>query len=165
MVCGIPCIAMLDSGAEVSCAHTWVRIPVVSVRHNKIVGVTSGASPLVNRQAMWCISGIAVVGVRKKDDSVRLYLVAAFLDDITVQDRESPTAAEDILRHSSEPHFLSFLDLAHENCHLPLHTDSQLYTAFLYKHRQYCFHVLSFGLCNAVADFTRSLDRALLPQC
>lgn len=117
--------------------------------------IRHGTSPYAN----------PMVCVRKSDGSLRLCLDARQLNKHTIKARESPRPTEELLRLYSGVKYISSLDLSHSYWQIPLEEDSKKYTGFLFRNQQYVFQVLPFGLCNAVAQFTRCMNLTLGTVC
>lgn len=103
--------------------------------------------------------------VRKSDGSLRLCVDARALNAVTIKSRESVRPTEELLRLYQGVKYMTSIDLTHSYWQLPLEQDSQQYTGFLFRNQQYVFQVMPFGLCNAVALFTRCMNVTLGEEC
>lgn len=105
-----------------------------------------------------------IIGIEKKDGSIRLCLDARKINQRIIPDRECPMNIDEILMKFQGAKYLSSIDLTAGYWQCPLAEKSRAITAFLYRGRNYQFRVLPFGLVNSIAEFQKILDKILGPE-
>ena len=99
--------------------------------------------------------------VIKKDGSVRLCLDARKLKEILIEDWECPEPVEILFQKCKGTKIMSSQDMTSSYWQVPLHSNSNQYTAFQYRGRSFEFNVVPFGLKTSTAALIRGLDQAL----
>lgn len=99
--------------------------------------------------------------VKKKDGSIRICLDARGINEVLVDDWESPPPMEELLQRFHQKTHLTTIDFTSSYWQIPLEHNSKQYTAFSYNGRTYVYRVLAFGIKTAVAGFSRCMDVVL----
>jgi hypothetical protein len=105
-----------------------------------------------------------IVGIKKKNGSLRVCLDARKINQRIIPDCERPMNIEDILIKFKGSRYLSSIDLTAGYWQCILNKNSREVTAFLFKGRNYQFQVLPFGLVNSVTEFQKIIDKVLGPE-
>ena len=102
-----------------------------------------------------------IVMVKKKDGSNRVCVDFRKLNQITIEDPEPMTTAEDLFRRLSGKKYLSKLDLTKGYWQIPVATEDIPKTAFVTPDGRYEFLRMPFGMVNSGATLVRGLRRLL----
>ena len=123
--------------------------------------------------AQWMADGIVkpsrsdyaspVVLVPKKDGTKRLCIDYRQLNRKVIKDRYPLPLIEDQLDRLQGAKVFSTLDLENGFFHVPIHEDSQKYTAFVTPFGQFEFCFAPFGLCTSPAVFQRYVNHVFRP--
>lgn len=147
------------------CDGFFIKPYPLPVAHRKVV-----QEAIINMENLGIIERAATPFVSplmttlKKDGTVRICLDSRKLNAMTERDYENPKPIEEIMLTFQGAKYLSSLDLTHGYFQIPLSPDSKKYTGFSFGNKTYQFRVLPFGLCNAVASFSRAIDTILGPE-
>ncbi|XP_062714830.1 uncharacterized protein LOC134291298 [Aedes albopictus] len=105
-----------------------------------------------------------LVVTMKKSGEVRVCLDARRLNTVMEKDNEKPPDVQQIVQKFSDIRIFSLIDLTSSYWQIPIKPGHRKYTGFLFETRSYVFNVLPFGLCTAVASFSRAMDVILGPE-
>ena len=103
-----------------------------------------------------------VVMVKKKDGTLRFCIDFRKLNDVTIKDAHPLPRIDDTLEALKGAKYFSTLDLKSGYWQVPIKEEHRWKTAFRTSSGQlYKFNRLLFGLCNALATFSRLMDNVL----
>lgn len=102
-----------------------------------------------------------IVVTPKKDGKVRLCLDARNVNRVLEDDHDGTEPMEVLFQRCLGKRVFSRLDLNMSFWQVPLHEDSQKYTAFLYKGKTYVYLVTPFGLKTSTGALIRALEIVL----
>ena len=106
--------------------------------------------------------GSPVVMVKKKDGTLRFCIDFQKLNDVTVKDAHPLPRIDDTLEALKGAKIFSTLDLKSGYWQVPIKEEHKSKTAFWTSSGQlFEFNRLPFGLCNALATFSRLMDNLL----
>ena len=100
-----------------------------------------------------------VVMVKKPDGSTRVCIDYRKLNSVTVFDPEPMPTAEEIFAKLAGDRYFSKFDLRKGYWQVPVNEEDQDLTTFVCHRGLFRFRVMSFGLVNAPATFSRLMSR------
>ena len=110
-----------------------------------------------------CVSKWAspMVIIKKKDDTIRLYVDYRRLNAETMMDAYPMPRIDDILDQVGQTKYITTLDLAKGYWQVPVAEENRHKTALITTKGLYQFKMMPFGLCGAPASFQRMMDEVI----